>query len=441
MTARTVGGQWATGPRVTGPRPRERRRIRGRVGLGAVAILLAGGCGQSTPPVTPIPTATRTAPPAAPASVAPLPSPDVAWVVADVAQPSAVTDAPSVAPGQFCSPCHPAAESQLFGVAATSDGLVAVGVQQPPAVAVAFESHDGSRWQPASGFAPGLGTSALGVASGAGRTIVVGRDDAGAAAWIRDAAATWRAATGVDLAGPAGATAMTSVAAVGGSFLAGGYSDDPARGTTAAAAWRSTDGQAWRRERSAAFDGGRIEGVAGGPRGVVAVGTRGDPVRGPAAAWVRSANGTWQRATIDDEAGVMRAVVAVGTGFVAVGDDPGDRTAAVWRSADGTSWTRLPPDAALRTPSGPIRMLSVAGDGRGLVATGWRSDAANGSAVAWLSDDGTRWRQTDWLPSFSGGQMAAVAIVGQTLVAAGRTGYPDNNQATIWTTSRPYPPR
>ncbi len=411
--------------------------VRRSIRITLSAILLAA-CGQSpAPPVAPTPPAAVSASPPASPPLSPGPSADVPWAVAEVANPSAVTEAPSVAPGQFCSPCHPAAQSQLFGVAATTAGLVAVGVQEPPPRAIVFESSDGASWRPAPGFDPSPGSAALAVAATRDAVVVVGRDEAGAAAWTRDDDGTWRNAAGGDLSGAATSSGMISVAAVGDGFVAGGYADDPAAGTTAAAVWVTRDGLVWRRERSDTFAGGRILGLAAGTGRVVAVGTVGDPVRGPAGAWLRVGDGPWRRASIDDDVGVMRAIVAAPSGFIAVGDDPGDRTAVVWRSADGATWTRVPPEAARRATSGPIRMLSVAADGDGLVAAGWRSDAANGSAVTWLSADGATWRRTDWLPSFSGGQMADVAIAGDLLVGVGRTGYPDNNQATIWTAPRP----
>ena len=47
------------------------------------------------------------------------------------------------------------------------------------------------------------------------------------------------------------------------------------------------------------------------------------------------------------------------------------------------------------------------------------------------------WHGPTWQNSFSGGQIRGVAVSGNTVVAVGRTGYPDLNQAAIWV--RPIP--
>jgi len=70
-------------------------------------------------------------------------------------------------------------------------------------------------------------------------------------------------------------------------------------------------------------------------------------------------------------------------------------------------------------------------------AGGWRSDAGKGSAVTWTSLDGVTWQPPTWEPSFSGGQITGVAISGASVVAVGRTGYPDWNTAAIWMTQTP----
>jgi len=370
-------------------------------------------------------------------SSAPPPSPSAGsgdWVQATIDQPSAVTAAASVRPGQFCSPCHPAAASQLFGVAVSPSGLVAVGVQQPPAIAIAFTSTDGRTWRPVAGFAAEEGTAALAVASAGGRTVIVGTRATDAAAWVSTRDGTWERVGEADLTGAAGQAAMTSVVPLGGAWVAGGYADDPARALAAAAIWRSDDGLVWRRVDGRVLRPGRIWGVAARGETVVAVGTAGDSTYGPAAAWRSTdAGATWRRATIAGAGdGAMRGVAATAWGFVAVGANGADDGASVWTSTDGAGWTRVAAQSALTSGDGPLRMLSVATGSGGLVAGGWRADAANGSAVVWRSVDGRSWVQDPWLPTFSGGQIASLVVDGSGAIAVGRTGYPDNNQATAW---------
>src|SRR4051795_2149165 len=257
--------------------------------LAAAAVLvasavLAGACGSNVAP-----TATAVPASAAVASARPSVDPD-AWSFAAVVQPDEVTQAPSLEPGYHCSPCHPSAASQLFGMTATPSGFLGVGVQQPPAVAIAVSSPDGRTWQPVA-WDPGERTTAVAAASAGDRTVVVGSGPAGASAWVLRGG-SWTPASGDALQGEVGATAMTAVVASGDGFVAGGYRDDPLHARASAAAWSSEDGLTWQAEGPAtAFPGARIDGMASRGDTVVAVGSAGDPTYGPAAAWGRTGGG------------------------------------------------------------------------------------------------------------------------------------------------------
>src|SRR4051812_41314433 len=92
-----------------------RRRIQGgfrrrAVAAAAAAIVLAAGC-ASQPTILPSVAPSATAGSSSPASAGPGPD---AWAFADLVPPDVVTQAPSLEPGFHCSPCHPAAASQLF---------------------------------------------------------------------------------------------------------------------------------------------------------------------------------------------------------------------------------------------------------------------------------------------------------------------------------------
>jgi hypothetical protein len=356
------------------------------------------------------------------------------WLEVDPVQPSAVVSAPSLAPGYQCHPCHFRAENQLFGVGPVPGGLVAVGVQEPPAQAVAFSSVDGSHWVSLSGFAGADGSTAIAVASNGNRTAIVGLDGSGAAAWASTGGAWVAAPRQADLLVPYAAGAMTAVTAFAGGFVAGGYRDDPLHATASAAAWRSQDGLTWTADPATdVFAGGRIWGVAVRDGMVVAVGTGGDPNYGPAAAWSWTTATGWRRARIGpDASGAMRAVTAGPAGFVAVGLDGADNGALAWTSPDGITWTAVPDQPSLHYYSLPMRMQAVLATPDGFVAGGWRSDAGKGSSVTWTSADGVSWRPPTWEPSFSGGQITGLGMAGGSVVAVGRSGYPDWNQAAIW---------
>ena len=232
--------------------------IRRRLVLPVALVLIVSGCG--TVPVTPLPSAHSTTPASAtPSSSAPTAS--GAWLAVDLAQPSIVTVAPSLEPGYRCSPCHAPAVGQLFGVGPSTGGLIAVGVQQPPAQAIALSSTDGTHWIPLPGFSGATGTSAIAEASNGTRAVIVGLDHSGATAWASDGGAWTQAPSQADLTVPYAAGAMTSVTAFDDGFIAGGYRDDPLHARASAAVWRSNDGLAWNADGgSGIFGGGRIWG-------------------------------------------------------------------------------------------------------------------------------------------------------------------------------------
>ncbi len=412
--------------------------------VGVALMVIAAACGSS--PVTPPPdTAGPTsAGPASTAVAAAAPATDAPaasdpWQPADVAQPSPVTTAPSLQPGYRCDPCHSLAEDQLLGAGRSAAGPIAVGVQEPPAQAVAFTSADGSSWIPLPGFDGAPGSTAIAIASNGTRTVIVGLDHSGATAWASDGGSWAQAPRQTDLLVPYAAGGMTSVTAFADGFVAGGYRDDPLHAAASAAVWRSSDGLAWHADGgSGTFAGGRIWGIVAKGGTIVAVGTSGDPNYGPAAAWRWTAADGWQRAEIGPDAGgAMRAVVVTASGFVAVGLDSHDMGALAWTSPDGLAWTAAPDQPAFHYFQLPLRMQSVIDGPSGLVAGGWRSDVAKGSAVTWTSTDGVTWRGPIWETSFSGGQITGLTVSAGAVVAVGRTGYPDLNRAAVWISRTP----
>jgi hypothetical protein len=403
------------------------RKRRTLAGIATILLVLwTAGCGTAVP-----------SPPVASATVQPSDSTD-RWVVADIAQPSEVLDAPSLEPGYQCHPCHYLAENDLFDVGQTSRGPIAVGVQMPPARAIAFTSADLQRWKPLEGFEGADGTSAQGVASSDALTVIVGQGPRGATSWASNGPGWRQASDQPDLQASHGGGAMMAVTAFQGEFVAGGYVDDPERGTKSAAAWRSKDGLTWHRDNPPrAFSGGRILDLAANGAAIVAVGTNGDPTYGPAAAWEWTAEHGWRPAKLrPDDSGAMRSVAPFRDGFVAVGASADDHGARVWTSADGLTWTVVADQPAFHYFDLPVRMHTVVSFPGGLAAGGLRFDAGKGSSVAFTSIDGSRW-ESRWETSFSGGEFDGIALSGDLLVAVGRTGYPDWNRATIWVTPKP----
>ncbi len=420
-------GRWAAGSRLrtSGPRLRTTGPRLRPTGLGRVVVLLSVAVLVVAACATAPPTLIRTP---APASLAP------GWITADVEQPASLVNGPSTAPGQFCSPCHGASATLMLAVAHTVFGFIAVGYEQPGPHAAVWTSPDARRWTRVTGFPAVEGSAAFAVAADEGRIVVVGSDRSGAVSWASTDGRTWSLApAGPALAGPAAATAMVAVVAFGDGFVAAGRSDDPAAGRTAAAVWLSADGLTWQRIVAGdAFAGARVVGLAASGGRLVAVGTAG-PEQAPSLAWTSSDGRTWTR--VADPAlagGVVRAVAAGGPGFVAVGAAAADDRALAWTSPDGATWAAVPDGPAFENGGAAIRMLGVSGSPGGLAAVGWRSDAGNGSAVAWSSSGGRDWRRSPQATSFSGGEMDGVAASGQLTVAVGLTGYPDNDAARVW---------
>jgi hypothetical protein len=217
----------------------------------------------------------------------------------------------------------------------------------------------------------------------------------------------------------------------------------PSGSTPRPTLWRSTDGLAWRRlADSPAFAGtggpygwfDSIAGVAPGRTGLVAVGAtnEGDMSAFDAEAWTSPDGVSWQRAVVSGAKDAAMNDVAPGPGgFVAVGIDGhtsggtqmvGSRGAAVWTSADGKRWTRLPTEADFagaemtRVIAGPSGYLAV---GRDMPAASVRQSTWPGPPI-WISADGTHWERVvaDIGAPRTGGDVTGLAWTGHEYVMA-----------------------
>jgi hypothetical protein len=202
--------------------------------------------------------------------------------------------------------------------------------------------------------------------------------------------------------------------------------------------------------------------VAAGPGGFVAIGHRGmtmtpiEPV-----VWFSSDGLSWQLAEMGSlfQAATLEAVTADGPGFVIVGKvtSPAAPRAAVWVSADGRAWERVPDGHAFGVggyintgeipASGGMTRVTAAGGGRGLVAIGSRcegggtlidpgpmGDSDSCQAAAWSSPDGIDWTQNapDLDPQWS---LTSIATTGDTVIVVGgafaQTGQPSAGVSLI----------
>ena len=197
-----------------------------------------------------------------------------------------------------------------------------------------------------------------------------------------------------------------------------------------AAVWTSADGIAW--DRSYVDDqAGEIEAVAVGGPGLVAVGYSCDEsARCRAAIWTSDDAIAWTAVPYDpdlfgelseDAFHEIDVVATGGPGLVAMGHI--GRQPTVWTSADGLTWSLIPPD--LSGIEGSVSVLFAGGPG--LVAVG--GDA--GGPAVWTSIDGTEWihqgtRNRGFAPQ-------TVVAFGSGFVAGGAT----DEGAAVWLSPPP----
>lgn len=177
--------------------------------------------------------------------------------------------------------------------------------------------------------------------------------------------------------------------------------------------------------------------ATGGPSPTV---TSGTPPVGPAAL-------SWER--VDDAGGslggpgdqAMWRAAAGGPGLVGVGSDSsgGDLDAAVWLSADGREWERVPHDEGLFGGPGNQHMNTIVAGGPGFVAVGWDASGGDLDAAVWTSVDGVTWERAGGPDAgFSGpGEqfINKVTVGGPGLVAVGADGRAGTSDAAVWLSS------
>lgn len=214
--------------------------------------------------------------------------------------------------------------------------------------------------------------------------------------------------------------------------------------------WTSVEGAAWTRvphDREVFGDAGSIEDAAATQHGIVAVGNiLHDP--NPQnlflpAVWISPNGSDWSLAwegepgmePSDDQIylpSVYAVTVQPNGRLVAVGtrcDDRESCVAAVWTSADGRDWQRVPHDPGIfasESRATDVVMMGVAANETGIVAVG--GDGAMGAV--WFSPDGLAWSRLVMGDAAEKGPMSAVTTSDGGFVAAGPT-FP--GVGTVWT--------
>jgi hypothetical protein len=426
------------------------RKTRRLLASSAVLVLVGAACSSTvspTPARTPLSSGSQSvlsassspegsAAPSGAASAAPAGG----WIAARVAQPAEIEGQPTNAPA-FCSPCHPITGTYIQALVPIASGYLALGEQQPPSVAAAWSSTDAAAWQRVGNLPAPQGSNIAAALAGPGGVVAVGSNGTAAAVWRMAAGGGWSMST---LAPPpAGATEqLDAVAATGNGYVAAGFTQSSTAVKTASI-WRSGDGVSWSRAQVPGATGAaEVAGLAANANVVIAVGISGDERRGTAAVW-RSTDGGSSWSSVSSSAfgaGRMLAVTFGSGVFAAVGENVDQTAAAAWTSTDGSAWSLAPEQPALANAGMQMVMMAIAVDGSaGFVADGWSSDAGNGSAVVWRSQDGMTWTRYPQDASFSGAGMAAILVrpTSPRLVAAGTMGWPDTHAAQVWIGPQP----
>jgi hypothetical protein len=292
-------------------------------------------------------------------------------------------DSPSAPPSANASDERTATHSttglqgaDLHGVAASDDGMVAVG---STGTAAAWTSTDGMTWRPIeitqAENVPALQAVALG-----GKGVAFGAaDPEPSRSWSASAGSRpWAPLESSGIDGRVNAVAMN-----GASWVAAGDLVDAETGTaTAGAVWISDDGQRWEQSTELPLNEGTISDVAIAGDMVVVGGFDIDGGK----VWASTNGGHLER--VDDgqfSAITVEGITHTDAGYLALGRTLGDLRPVAFTSPDGVAWRREDLSTDAFPPDLQINDLTTF---RGApVAVGSAPDGG----VVWTSNNGTSW--------------------------------------------------
>jgi hypothetical protein len=219
---------------------------------------------------------------------------------------------------------------------------------------------------------------------------------------------------------------------------------DPDARSTQAAVWTSPDSREWERttvDHTTGASDESMAAVAGTDAGLLAVGQTGHGPEADAGIW-RLAEGEWRASRPPDMGGTHEqwaSEIAVGEGGIVVagGENAwGELRPRLWFSADGEEWSSVDggPGGAFDAP-GEEAVRAVTAVGAGFVAVGWRSVDNEQDGVVWFSPDGESWEEVEDPELGQEGRQALLTVaVVQGVVVAG--GYVDDvagqGQPAVW---------
>ena len=344
----------------------------------------------------------------------------------------------------------------ISSVAVGGPGLVAVGWDTETRAAAVWTSSDGLTWSRVPHDEATFGGDGsqwmFDVTTGGPGFVAVGASSRllsrRAVVWTSSDGLSWsRVEASAELEGKDDYAEMRAVTSGGSGLVAVGMvgaAEDPD-----AAVWTSPDGRSWTRVDDSNLGGPlrqEMDAVTAGGPGFVAVGREFDldARAGDAAVWTSTDGAAWTRVVSDalrlDGDQRMYGVTAGGPGLVAVGLDwwveiPPD--AAVWVSADGSTWEKVPHSDVFAGPSDQ-QMLAVTTGGPGVVAVGLsvHVPGEGSEATVWTSSDGFNWSLVPHDDASLGGEsdqeMHAVVQFGDQLVVVGLSGPASDKDAAAW---------
>jgi hypothetical protein len=186
--------------------------------------------------------------------------------------------------------------------------------------------------------------------------------------------------------------------------------DDPRGTRTSVLAWSSRDGRSWQSEPGLTIADAGVSAATARGETIVAIGS---DAGGASMMWRSVDAGGWQRVP-QSSTTVLRGVVSVVDGFLAVGRDGepdqgsggvgirGVGRPAAWWSADGLTWSPVQVEG---TPTGGAQLSAVFPIANGYIALGSYATATGAnprSAMLWVSADARAWRLVGEPPHWPG---------------------------------------
>lgn len=241
--------------------------------------------------------------------------------------------------------------------------------------------------------------------------------------------------SGALVTAPAGADRMTGVADLGDGRLVGVGVSAKQRPR----AWLRSGGS-WTAVEPPFESRGEMTDVAVAGGRAVAVGVTGTAAGTRPAVWTSGNGRTWDLAPASGDFAAGSSVVqltAIALGpdgkLLAAGQDKGtdsDGDAALFTSADGTSWTRVRTHG-LGGP-GPQEIGGITVTADGVAAVGSMLSGASSGPAVWKSKDGTRWELSDDLPGGAPQLTGVAEQQGKLLVCGNLSLAPETAGVSCW---------